>query len=120
MENSIEGPGKYDLAKVFDALSHPVRIEIVALLSEKRRYVSDLARALAISRLLLYMHLQKLEAAHLVDEDRRRARGERPDQRLRRQEAVPLLHGHDLDKDLADRDNRTRHAVLPFLHVFCF
>lgn len=52
--------------KLFEALSHPMRIKIMGLLTEERQYVSELARTLNISRPLLYMHLKKLEAAGLV------------------------------------------------------
>ncbi len=55
-----------DLVKVCDALSHPARIKIMGILSGERQYVSELARLMNISRPLLYMHLQKLEAAGLV------------------------------------------------------
>ena len=55
-----------DLVKVCDALSHPVRIRIIGILAGARQYISELARQLNISRPLLYMHLQKLEAAGLV------------------------------------------------------
>lgn len=51
---------------IFDALSHPVRIKIIGILSEGRQYVSELARLVNISRPLLYMHIKKLEAACLV------------------------------------------------------
>lgn len=55
-----------DLVKVFDSLSHPVRIKIMGVLSQKRQYVSELARMVNISRPLLYMHLKKLESAMLI------------------------------------------------------
>lgn len=55
-----------DYINVFDALSHPVRIKILGILTEGRQYVSELARLVNISRPLLYMHLKKLEAARLV------------------------------------------------------
>ena len=55
-----------DYVKLFDALSHPMRIKIVGKLLEKRRYVSELAKLVNISRPLLYMHLKKLEDAGLV------------------------------------------------------
>ena len=55
-----------EYVKVFDALSHPMRIKILGLLSKERQYVSELARMLNISRPLLYMHLKKLELAGLV------------------------------------------------------
>lgn len=55
-----------DYIKLFDALSHPMRLKIIGTLSKERRYVSELAKMLNISRPLLYMHLKKLEAAAIV------------------------------------------------------
>jgi len=55
-----------DYINVFDALSHPVRMKIIGILTEGRQYVSELARLVNISRPLLYMHLKKLETARLV------------------------------------------------------
>ncbi|MCL2171328.1 MAG: winged helix-turn-helix domain-containing protein [Defluviitaleaceae bacterium] len=52
--------------RIFDALSHPVRIVIIGVLNERRRYVSELAKVVNISRPLLYMHLKKLEEADLL------------------------------------------------------
>ena len=49
------------------ALSNPHRLRIIAALqSGGRNYVSQLAREIGISRPLLHLHLQKLEAAGLV------------------------------------------------------
>lgn len=55
-----------DLVEVFAALANPIRVRILAKLTEGRDYVSHLARELGISRPLLHMHLQRLEAAGLV------------------------------------------------------
>ena len=55
-----------DYTRLFDALSHPMRIKIMGVLSEKRRYVSELAKIMNMSRPLLYMHLKKLEEAAIV------------------------------------------------------
>ena len=54
------------LLAVADALGNPHRLRIVAALAPGRDYVSELARRLGLSRPLLYMHLEKLEAAGLV------------------------------------------------------
>lgn len=55
------------LLAVLGALANPHRLRIVALLTEKgRTYVSQLARDVGISRPLLHLHLQKLEAAGVV------------------------------------------------------
>lgn len=58
--------GYENYIKLFDAISHPMRIKIIGILAEEQKYVSELARILNISRPLLYMHLKKLEAAELV------------------------------------------------------
>lgn len=54
------------LLKVLGALNNPHRLRIVAALARTRNYVSRLARETGISRPLLHMHLQRLEAAGLV------------------------------------------------------
>jgi predicted transcriptional regulator len=49
------------------ALANAHRLRIIALLATGgRQYVSQLAREVGISRPLLHLHLQKLEAAGLV------------------------------------------------------
>jgi DNA-binding transcriptional ArsR family regulator len=49
------------------ALANPHRLRVVAALAGGgRNYVSQLARDIGISRPLLHLHLQKLEAAGLV------------------------------------------------------
>lgn len=54
------------LLRVLSALGNPHRMRIVAALLESRNYVSALAREIGMSRPLLHMHLQRLEAAGLV------------------------------------------------------
>ncbi|MBK3494137.1 winged helix-turn-helix transcriptional regulator [Viridibacillus sp. YIM B01967] len=58
-----------ELLLVLEALSNQQRLKIIAVLSEGKQYVSQLARELGISRPLLYLHLQKLEEAKLVSSD---------------------------------------------------
>lgn len=48
------------------ALSNPHRLRILAALAEGRVHVSRLAREVQLSRPLVHMHLQRLEAAGLV------------------------------------------------------
>jgi ArsR family transcriptional regulator len=48
------------------ALANPIRLRIVAKLAGGRDYVSHLAREIGVSRPLLHMHLQRLEAAGLI------------------------------------------------------
>jgi len=55
------------LLAVLNALANPHRLRIIAVLQGGgRNYVSQLAREIGISRPLLHLHLQKLEAAGLV------------------------------------------------------
>jgi DNA-binding transcriptional ArsR family regulator len=55
-----------DLVEMLAALANPLRLRIVATLAGGRDYVSHLAREIGVSRPLLHMHLQRLEAAGLV------------------------------------------------------
>jgi predicted transcriptional regulator len=55
-----------DVLRMLAALANPHRLQIVGSLAGERNYVSQLARELGISRPLLHMHLQRLEAAGLV------------------------------------------------------
>jgi predicted transcriptional regulator len=55
-----------DLLRLLATLANPHRMRIVAALTQRRDYVSRLARQLGISRPLLQVHLRKLEAAALV------------------------------------------------------
>jgi DNA-binding transcriptional ArsR family regulator len=54
------------LLLILSALANPQRLRILAALSERQVYVSELARELQISRPLLHMHLNRLEAAGLI------------------------------------------------------
>ena len=54
------------LARILGTLANPHRLRVIAVLETGRRYVSELARELGISRPLLQVHLRKLEAAGLV------------------------------------------------------
>jgi DNA-binding transcriptional ArsR family regulator len=56
-----------DLVEMLAALANPTRLRIVAKLAGGRDYVSHLAREIGISRPLLHMHLQRLEAAGLIE-----------------------------------------------------
>ena len=55
-----------DLVVMLAALANPLRLRIVAKLAGGRDYVSHLAREIGVSRPLLHMHLQRLEAAGLI------------------------------------------------------
>ena len=55
-----------ELVEMLAALANPLRLRIVATLAGGRDYVSHLAREIGVSRPLLHMHLQRLEAAGLV------------------------------------------------------
>ena len=55
-----------ELLALLAALGSAQRLRILAALVPHRQYVSQLAREIGISRPLLHMHLQRLEAAGLV------------------------------------------------------
>jgi predicted transcriptional regulator len=65
-ELGATGGAGADLAVVLAALANPQRRRIIAALTGGRAYVSELARAVGLSRPLVHMHLQRLEAAGLV------------------------------------------------------
>jgi DNA-binding transcriptional ArsR family regulator len=49
------------LAKKLDALSHPLRLEIVALLVRGEMYLREIANHLGVSRALTKIHLKNLK-----------------------------------------------------------
>ena len=55
-----------ELVAMLSALASPHRLRILGALAAGRQYVSQLAREIGMSRPLLHMHLQRLEAAGLV------------------------------------------------------
>jgi predicted transcriptional regulator len=55
-----------ELLTLLSAVSHTQRLRIIAGLADGRKYVSELARELGMSRPLLYMHLERLEKAGVV------------------------------------------------------
>jgi ArsR family transcriptional regulator len=55
-----------ELVEMLAALANPIRLRIMAKLAVGRDYVSHLAREIGISRPLMHMHLQRLEAAGLI------------------------------------------------------
>lgn len=63
--NGSELTGDQQL-RMLAALANPHRLRIIAALASERNYVSQLAREIGMSRPLLHMHLQRLEAAGLV------------------------------------------------------
>ncbi|WMW24706.1 winged helix-turn-helix domain-containing protein [Methanolobus sediminis] len=54
-----------------EAISHPVRLKLLYLLSERERYIYDLAKDLDISRQVVQLHLKRLEKAGFVESDLR-------------------------------------------------
>lgn len=62
-----------ETAALFHALSDPIRIEVLALLSGGERCVCDLTEALAVAQSRLSWHLKTLKDAGLVS-DRREGR----------------------------------------------
>ena len=65
-DRETEGLTAAELTGILAALANPHRMRIVAALVEGRVHVSRLARDVGLSRPLVHMHLQRLEAAGLV------------------------------------------------------
>lgn len=55
-----------ELVRILAALANPHRVRILATLAKGSVHVSQLARDVRLSRPLVHMHLQRLEAAGLV------------------------------------------------------
>ena len=55
-----------ELVETLAALSNPLRVRIIATLAGGRDYVSHLAREIGVSRPLVPIHLQRLEAVGLI------------------------------------------------------
>lgn len=54
-----------------EALAHPVRIQLLYMLSERERYIYELAKDLNLSRQVVDLHLKRLEKAGFVESDLR-------------------------------------------------
>lgn len=54
-----------------EAISHPVRLKLLYMLSERERYVYELAKDLSLSRQVVQLHLKRLEKAGFVESDLR-------------------------------------------------
>lgn len=63
---TLDRPTGDDLVAMLAALASPTRLQIFAKLADGRDYVSNLAREIGVSRPLLHMHLQRLEAVGLI------------------------------------------------------
>src|SRR5262245_60335902 len=63
---TVSRPTGDELVEMLAALANPIRLHIMAKLAGNRDYVSHLAREIGVSRPLLHMHLQRLEAAGLI------------------------------------------------------
>ncbi|MDF1533005.1 MAG: winged helix-turn-helix domain-containing protein [Methanosarcinaceae archaeon] len=59
------------IVNIGEAISHPLRLKILYMLSEREWYVYELAKELNISRQVLYLHLKRLEKAGFVESDLR-------------------------------------------------
>ncbi|MGA9187487.1 MAG: ArsR family transcriptional regulator [Methanosarcina sp.] len=59
------------IVEIGEALSHPVRLKLLYLLSERERYVYELAKDLDLSRQVVNLHLKRLEKAGFVESNLR-------------------------------------------------
>ncbi len=54
-----------------EAISHPVRLKLLYLLSERERYIYELSKDLDLSRQVVQLHLKRLEKAGFIESDLR-------------------------------------------------
>lgn len=59
------------IVNIGEAISHPLRLKLLYMLSGREWYVYELAKELNISRQVLYLHLKRLEKADFVESDLR-------------------------------------------------
>ncbi|MBP2030276.1 ArsR family transcriptional regulator [Methanohalophilus levihalophilus] len=59
------------IVSIGEAISHPLRLKLLCMLSEREWYVYELAKELNVSRQVLYLHLKRLEKAGFVESDLR-------------------------------------------------
>lgn len=59
------------IVNIGEAISHPLRLKVLYMLSEREWYVYELAKELNVSRQVLYLHLKRLEKAGFVESDLR-------------------------------------------------
>ena len=59
------------IVEIGEAISHPLRLKLIYMLSEREWYVYELAKELNVSRQVLYLHLKRLEKAGFVESDLR-------------------------------------------------
>ncbi|TGC09484.1 ArsR/SmtB family transcription factor [Methanolobus halotolerans] len=60
-----------EITTIGEAISHPVRLKLLYLLSERERYIYELAKDLNLSRQVIQLHLKRLEKAGFVESDLR-------------------------------------------------
>ena len=65
-----------EIARTLDALGHPMRLRIIAVLAGGELYLNEIANKLGINRALAKVHLKKLERAGIVKSRIELAQGE--------------------------------------------
>ena len=61
-----DDPTTLDIATLCNALSHPVRVQILCLLIEKNCIFGDLTKQISLAQSTISQHLKKLKNAGLV------------------------------------------------------
>ncbi|MGM0770422.1 MAG: ArsR/SmtB family transcription factor [Halobacteriota archaeon] len=65
------GKTMQQVVSIGEAISHPLRLKLLYMLSEREWYVYELSKELNVSRQVLYLHLKRLEKAGFVESDLR-------------------------------------------------
>ena len=64
-------PSIQKIVRMGEALSHPLRLKILHMLSKREWYIYELSKELKVSRQVLYLHIKRLESAGFVEGDLR-------------------------------------------------
>ena len=95
-----------EIIELCGALSNKHRLRIIAALSEKKKYISELARELELSRPLLYLHLQKLEGVGIVSGKTELGKGNRARRYYELCDFELCLNGKKIKKMLGNEENK--------------
>ena len=95
-----------EIVNLCEALSNKHRLCIIAALSEKRKYISELARELELSRPLLHLHLQKLERVGIVSGKTELGKGNRARRYYELCDFELCLNGKKIKEMLGNEENK--------------
>lgn len=76
--SNLEIKSVKELLEVLKVLANPTRLKIIALLSRKPMYISEIARELRIPYPLIHLYLTKLEEVGIIESKYEFIKSEKP------------------------------------------